>query len=441
MKKIIVLALIVLCSTTLFAQKYSEIKGAVTNPSGETIKLYTIEDGMNVEYASTKFTEKGEFGFKIIVDRERFYMIGDSRMQVPVYLKPGDDVTINVEGIKGTLVGKNTKENIELYKWEEWVFPIHDCGNGVTYNGLVTTYEKFFPFFEEYLPRLQEGAAKIKCPSNPTFETLLKAKMKHDLDYYMIYFVRSGRYVHPTPEQYPAYLKNITPTTVISENILEIPNGNAMISKYVEYMFFRQKDYYTKVINYLKNDRLIGEYLLSTTHHIKDYADYEKFIAKYNQYFTTASQKLRVEKLCIKHAVCTEGKPAVNFTFSDINDKMVSLNDFKGKVILIDVWATWCGPCMSEVPALNKLEEELKDYSDMVFIGVSVDKKKDKEKWLKTVKEKEMKGYQLFSENSKLMSDVYKATSIPRFIVIDKSGIVHSMRAPRPSSPELKKYY
>ena len=52
-----------------------------------------------------------------------------------------------------------------------------------------------------------------------------------------------------------------------------------------------------------------------------------------------------------------EGMRAADFTYPDKDGKMVSLSDFKGKVVLVDVWATWCSPCRKELPYLKKLEE------------------------------------------------------------------------------------
>jgi thiol-disulfide isomerase/thioredoxin len=72
-----------------------------------------------------------------------------------------------------------------------------------------------------------------------------------------------------------------------------------------------------------------------------------------------------------------EGKPApLNFTLKDMNGVDVKLASFKGKVILLNFWATWCGPCRAEIPALVELQ---KQYSqDLVILGFSVDDPVDK---------------------------------------------------------------
>ncbi len=67
-----------------------------------------------------------------------------------------------------------------------------------------------------------------------------------------------------------------------------------------------------------------------------------------------------------------EAQEAPNFTLTDLNGQKVSLSDFKGKVIIVDFWATWCGPCKMEIPSFIKLQEDYKD--DVVILGISLDK-------------------------------------------------------------------
>ena len=133
------------------------------------------------------------------------------------------------------------------------------------------------------------------------------------------------------------------------------------------------------------------------------------------------------------------GLDAPNFIAKKRDDVEIPLSDLKGKRVYIDVWASWCGPCIREIPALKKLETELHD-ENIEFVSISIDEAKDKEKWLTFIEEKALTGLQLMAEND-WQSDIataYNIKGIPRFLLIDEAGKIISANAPRPSSPDIK---
>jgi thiol-disulfide isomerase/thioredoxin len=67
------------------------------------------------------------------------------------------------------------------------------------------------------------------------------------------------------------------------------------------------------------------------------------------------------------------GTPAPDFTLPDLQGKPIRLSEFRGKAVIIDFWATWCPPCIFQVPELNKLAAAHREQGDVVVIGVSVD--------------------------------------------------------------------
>ena len=131
---------------------------------------------------------------------------------------------------------------------------------------------------------------------------------------------------------------------------------------------------------------------------------------------------------------------AMNFEGKTVDGKSVSLTDFKGKVVLVDVWATWCGPCKQEIPALQKLEEEMAG-KDVVFISYSIVEMKDHDKWVKMVSDIKLGGVQIMGPaawKSPICTN-YKIVGIPRFMVFNKNGQIVTIDSPRPSNPDLKK--
>ncbi|WMJ73784.1 TlpA disulfide reductase family protein [Cytophagaceae bacterium ABcell3] len=127
------------------------------------------------------------------------------------------------------------------------------------------------------------------------------------------------------------------------------------------------------------------------------------------------------------------------FTLRDIDGKNVSLSDFKGKVVFIDYWATWCMPCLVEINKSKYLKEHYADADDVVFLYVSIDK--DEEKWKKMVEKKGIEGTHLISLEGKEDNLLQKfgIEAIPRFMLVDKSGKIVDFDARNPSDKKIIK--
>jgi thiol-disulfide isomerase/thioredoxin len=141
-----------------------------------------------------------------------------------------------------------------------------------------------------------------------------------------------------------------------------------------------------------------------------------------------------------------KGKPSPKFEdYLDIKGGKKSLDSFKGKFVYIDVWATWCGPCIREIPSLKKLEKEY-SKKNIEFVSISTDEARRsggswetaEKKWRNFVKEKQMTGVQLWSGQDFSFQQAYQISGIPRFILIDPQGNIVEANAPRPSDPNLK---
>jgi thiol-disulfide isomerase/thioredoxin len=133
------------------------------------------------------------------------------------------------------------------------------------------------------------------------------------------------------------------------------------------------------------------------------------------------------------------GKPAPEFVGYTLEGKKISIKDLKGKIIYIDVWATWCRPCVGEIPASKLLQQEFSKEEKIQFLNVSVDSKKSSwEKFMNN--DKTWKGLHIIIDPDKIDSfyATYKLVAVPEYILIDQSGNIVNMKAPRPSDEKVK---
>lgn len=164
----------------------------------------------------------------------------------------------------------------------------------------------------------------------------------------------------------------------------------------------------------------------------------DPLIAMFRKHVKDAQSIEKFNKLCAQWEKLRSGNPSVGFSYSDIDGKTVSLADLKGKFIYIDVWATWCGPCRGELPALKGLEEKYAG-KDIHFVSMSCDK--DKKAWETMVKKDELKGIQLHMGTDRSFMDAYLIKSIPRFILLDRDGNIISADMSRPSDARTAKKF
>ncbi len=112
-------------------------------------------------------------------------------------------------------------------------------------------------------------------------------------------------------------------------------------------------------------------------------------------------------------------KEAPNFTLEDLCGKKVELHSFKGKVILLVFWATWCGPCKKEMPSMEALYRQFK-HRDFVLLGISVDY--EKKERVKEFIEKNDWSFPILLDPKLRAYRLYEIKGIPTSILIDRQG-------------------
>ncbi|WP_321518228.1 TlpA disulfide reductase family protein [uncultured Bacteroides sp.] len=131
------------------------------------------------------------------------------------------------------------------------------------------------------------------------------------------------------------------------------------------------------------------------------------------------------------------GVEAPNNEFVDINGKLHSFSEYKGKLLYVDFWATWCGPCKAEIPHLEKLAEHYKGNPKIQFISISVDTNIEAWKKMITTDAPAWPQFIVNKEQHEKISKDWGIAAIPRFIMINPDGTINSADALRPSEGSL----
>jgi thiol-disulfide isomerase/thioredoxin len=200
------------------------------------------------------------------------------------------------------------------------------------------------------------------------------------------------------------------------------------------------KKIHSKLADFLNKNSKLDSTLLSNEQ--KGIDTFQESILKSYQSYKKQSES-RAEKYA---SFVGQASPTFE-NYENPTGETTSLDDLKGKYVYIDVWATWCGPCIREIPSLKEVEKAYHD-KNIEFVSISVDDgrgfKNDaaaaKVGWKEMVKDKELGGLQLISDKGWKSDFIqgFQINSIPRFILIDPAGNVVNADAPRPSSPKLR---
>jgi len=125
------------------------------------------------------------------------------------------------------------------------------------------------------------------------------------------------------------------------------------------------------------------------------------------------------------------GDKAPGFNLSDTSGHYYKLEDFKGKVVYINFWATYCGPCITTIPEKNKLIEEFSDFP-FAFLNICLDNKPDK--WKEIIENHNLNGVNLICKGDwgNRLRDMYLIQTIPQYVLIDLDGMIIENKCNKP---------
>lgn len=372
-----------------------------------------------------------------------FFRIFHGQESLLLYMEEGDNAALSFEGhdLKGTYVFEGEKAPAVKYL------------NTVS---LVALPDQDYALpFDEYKTRLDAKAADavklLKAnglSSAGDFEENEEDRIRYSYAAPLIMYPMAHRIMTGNMEYQPGedYYDVIESYVVEDERLACLDEYRAFVAEAMHVLDPEGRgttSVYPKTVAQMKyaadrlSDPVVREIIL---HHIaaayvdnfgvKDISEME------NIYHTYVRDTLLTSSFAKKYErwdLSRPGKRSPGFRAPDVDGKVHTLADFRGKYVYIDMWATWCGPCKREMPYLKALEEEFKD-AEIVFVGLSVDK--DKAAWENMVRQGELTGVQLYLGTGSRFQEGYRVEAIPRFILLDKEGVIISNDMSRPSAKE-----
>jgi len=226
-----------------------------------------------------------------------------------------------------------------------------------------------------------------------------------------------------------------------SSNYKSLVNGHyqEIASKLAESDSLDRGIAFIKTAGEISSIKIKNDLLSSSVRGLKYASDMKAYYELFMKTSTDEDDKKTMDEMFEKLKTVAKGQQSPKFENYENNaGGTTSLDDLKGKYVYIDVWATWCGPCIAEIPSLKKVEKQYHG-KNIEFLSLSIDNAKDHDKWKKMIVDKELGGIQLFADNawaSKFVKD-YLINGIPHFILLDPEGKIVRYSAPRPSNVKL----
>ncbi|WP_316794117.1 TlpA disulfide reductase family protein [Pedobacter frigoris] len=399
-----------------------------------------IQDFAMIQKGRTSFV-KGSFSMETTLEKPSFCILTTSDPEVKgfnLYLKPGDDILVTVKNKEVVLSGKGSKLN-QFYL---------DLSRKYDYkNNQYTTREVYENRVKAISASVIEEVKSAKATLlgytqgeylDVVFGPYMELKVSGTTDAInKAKFDNLNIQLFAEITQYYNWFKTINEIKYakMEAGKLKVRNSNTWIADFAKTV---------------ENQKLKEDYIVRLLDHSFLEGDVFKLKGLVKEALPLLKDPANIEKVNAiltrvdKHTQFNGALPGSDFsayTFQKPDGSTVKIGDYKGKYIFIDIWSTWCHPCVAEMPFLKELEHQM-EGKDVVFLSLNGDIKAAD--WKNFMNKRNLTGEQLWMTGGLSANPFFNQigkTGIPRFLVIDKEGkMLNAKCCLRPSNPVLKVY-
>ena len=410
---------------------YVRLSGEITNPNSDKITIRgngyvkVIDVNTNGTFDDTLVIKEGNFTFY------------DTKESTAMYLAPGYRLDISLDGkeFDETLKYSGIGERPNNFNASYFLFNEKNAIDSETYKKMEN--QEYFDY------ELKTHASLMKLLNESEIEN--EKFLENQADKFR--FQMLNNLITKLGEDYFAGKTKGIITQYLDSEIDKIDfKDSVLFTSNNDYRYFLSSYFVAGLTSGdLKTLELYNEELLemqkksivTTLKRGISFYNMDKLDVYYQTYVKLAANDKDINRIKGKYErikTLKKGSPSPSFNYPDSSGKNISLESLKGKLVYVDVWATWCGPCKAQIPFLKQLEEKYRE-EDIAFVSLSIDQLKNISKWKDMIVDKELEGIQIIADKawrSKFVTD-YVIEGIPRFILIDKDGNLMDPMAPRPA--------
>lgn len=460
------------------AQGMVEITGSVMG-ANEADRVKVIVDkyyvGTTKERQSLE-VKKGGFKTEVELDQARFLTIRYNEAEVAFFVEPGQDLQLvfTAADFENTLriAGSAAPANRYLEDFEKQ-FTDWESETKLTAKALADNIDLFE--MDLYQARLDQRKFlnEYKSKDKLSASFLAYAKRHIELNYWSTLYAYPIRRANErvkdleVPKIPDIMLEDFDTELLNDATALLDPAQRHLIWYYITYETSKTNDFkkytdmgksmtdkYNTAFNSLEDEsrvyyltRLLHEYCIKTppsvvrrVHKALESLDEEGEYTKIATERCGDRMQEEDEALVQEESLEDNGVGASSFKMTNLQGKKITLKEFKGKVVYIDFWASWCGPCRKQFPFAEALKKDLtkSQKKQIVFLYISIDN--TEQIWKSAIEKLGIEGYHVLSTGGWNSAAVkfFGINSIPRYMIVDKSGKIVDIDAKRPQMQGLK---